>query len=226
VIELAENTHTGAIRFDDVRDGPIQLTAEEAVIFEKRVKELQRLLADTTVVDKYKLEVMFGKARSITNPTPGILSFWLSGSKFHGGGDEKLYLCPGASLKKNGCVALLPDSSKGMLGVACPKCGSIWKHEDLVGELMFNLPMRKWAVVLYRYYRVCDYNCDIYLKYSTHDLRAISIAQADRQTWAGSKKLDETRDKRVRALYPLKNIIKDVSAGADLLGRFYAFLTA
>jgi hypothetical protein len=170
--------------------------------------------------------VMFGKKQRNAAITPGILSFWLSGSKFHGGGDEKLYLCPGAYLKKSNCNAMLQESYNVTEGIVCPACGTIWTHEHVIGELMFNLPMRKWAEVLYKYYRLCDYNCDLYLKHALSDLRTVSLAQVERATWKGSQALGSARDKRPRHIYPLRNIIKDTSAGADLLGRFYAFLIA
>lgn len=217
----------GAIRYDQVRpDGTITLTPEEAERFEKQAKALTKLLADKAVVAKYKVEVTFGKARSMTNPTPGAVSFWSSGSRFHGGGDEKLYLCPGSSLGVTKCSALLQDSYNSSLGAVCPSCGQTWKQEQLIGELLFNLPMRKWAEVLYRYYRLCEYNCDIYLKFAPTDVRSVALEQADRQTWRGSQRLERARSNRTRLIYPLRNIIKDTSAGADLLGRFYALLVA
>ncbi len=216
----------GAIRYDNVRSGEIVLTGEEKERFVKQATALGKILEDKTVKAKYKLEVMFGKARSATNPTPGVLSFWGSGTKLHGGGDEKLYLCPGYDLKKNGCQALLFDRYNNSRGIVCPSCGNVWRHDQVVGEFLFNLPMRKWADVLYKYYRLCEYNADIYLKYARDDIRSTAKAQAERATWKGTQLLENTREKRGRAVYPLRNIIKDTSAGADLLSRFYAFLVA
>jgi hypothetical protein len=218
--------HDGALRYDDVRAVPLTLSASEREEYMNRAGELWKQLSDTKVVARYKLEVMFGKTRSSRNPTPGMLSFWHSGSKFHGGGDEKLYLCPGASLQMNTCNSLLQEEYNVTEGVVCPACGTIWKHEQVIGELLFNLPMRKWAEVLHRYFKLCDYNCDIYLKHAPSDIRSVSLAQADRATWKGSQMLEGTRQKRARIIYPLRNIVHDTNAGADLLGRFYAFLTA
>lgn len=216
----------GAIRYDDVRDGPIQLTAEEAELFAKKAAALERLLGDKKIVATYKLELIFGKKRSTAELTPGALTFWASGARFHGGGDDKLYLCPGKRLGRNDCEALLKDEYNSSAGIICPKCGTVWNNDVVVGELFFNLPMRKWADVLYTYFRACDYDCDLYLKHARDDIRAVALAQVARQTWRGSQGLDKARTTRVRSIYPLRNIIKDTSGGADLLARFYAFLMA
>jgi len=226
MIEITREAHEGALHYDDVRDSPLTLTSDEKEAYMRRAGELWKQLSDKKVVAKYKLELMFGKARSNNNATPGMLNFWLNGSKFHGGGDEKLYLCPGASLKKSDCAALLQESYNVTEGVVCPACGTIWRHEQVIGELLFNLPMRKWADVLYRYFSLCDYNCDIYLKHAPNDIRSVSLAQVERATWKGTQALGSVRDKRARHIYPLRNIIKDTSAGADLLSRLHAFLVA
>lgn len=216
----------GALRYDDVRDGPIELSADEAAIFANKAEAMAKLLADKKVVAKYKLEILFGKARSNKEATPGALTFWASGSKMHGGGDDKLYLCPGRSLQMNDCQAALQESYNAGGQIVCPACGNIWKSEACIGELFFKLTMRGWAEVTYRYFRQFDYDCDIYLKHAREDIRSVALAQKERQTWKGSQMLSSSRDKRARHIYPLRNIVRDTSAGADLLSRFYAFLTA
>jgi hypothetical protein len=215
-----------ALRYDDVRDGPIQLTPEELEQYTKRAEAMAKLLGDKKIIAKYKIEVIFGKARSSSKPTPGAICFWANGTKFHGGGDEKLYLCPGQDLKKNGCTALIHDAYNSSQGAVCPACGNIWNPEQLCGEILYNMSMRKWADVVYRYFRLCDYDCDIYLKFAPQDIRSVTRAQAEKATWNGSKVLNRVREKRARHIYPLRNIIKDTSAGADLLNRIYAFLVA
>ncbi len=215
-----------AIRYDSVREGEIMLTPDEAERYAKQAKVLSKLLENKSVVAKYKIEVMFGKQRSVHRPTPGILSLWMSGSKLHGGGDDKLYLCPGKRLQRNTCESLLLENYNTSRGIVCPSCGTIWKHEEVIGELLLNLSMRNWAEVLYKFYRICEYNADIYLKYSRDDIRTVAKAQAEKATWKGSQALERTREHRARQLYPLRNIIKDTSAGADILSRFYAFLVS
>lgn len=215
-----------AIRYDAVRDGPIELSADESAVFVKKAEAMAKLLSNKKVVAKYKLEILFGAARSTREATAGALTFWASGSKLHGGGDDKIYLCPGRSLKVNDCQApLLSDYNAGGQ-IVCPTCGNLWKSEVCVGELFFKLTMRGWADVIHRYFRLFDCDCDIYLKHARDDIRSIALAQSKRQTWKGSQQLDKARNERARYIYPLHNIVQDTNAGADLLARFYAFLTA
>ena len=219
-------TQVAAVRFDTDLAEPVMLSKADAEEVRSRCAALGSLLKPEDNRATYKLELLFGTARSTRNSTPGILSFWGNGNKLHGGGDDKLYLCPGSSLGVNGCCKPIPDAFNEGHGATCPHCGSTWRQEQLIGEVMLNLPMRKWAEVLLHYYRVCDFSCDLYLKHAPDDVRAVSRAQAEHATWANSKKLEAVRKKRVRYIYTAANIIKDTSAGADLLSRFYAFLTA
>lgn len=225
---MSEVSHPeGALKYDDVRDGPLILTADQHAEIANRAAALRKLLQDKTITAKYKVELMFGKARGAAmTPTPGMISFWENGSKFHGGGDVKLYLCPGKFLKRSECSAVLQDSYNSGDGVVCPACGTIWKHEALIGEYLYRLPMQKWAQVLHGFFRHFEHNSDLYLKFAPEDIRSVTKMQALKQTWDGSKKLASLRDKRAKAIYPLKNIIADLNAGADLEKRIFAFLTA
>lgn len=203
-----------------------ELSAEEKQIVANKMAALNKVFDDKVIKAKYKLELTFGKARSMTKPTPGILTFWLNGSKFHGGGDEKLYLCPGRRLNQSDCEQPIPDLANSMGTLVCPSCGKFWRGEEVIGELMMNLPMRKWAEVLYAHYRKFEYSCDIYLKHAPDDIRSVSLAQVEKATWKGSEQLLRGRARRARMIYPLKNLIKDSNAGSDLLTRMYSFLTA
>ena len=202
-----------------------QLSAAELEQVAKRLSALQKLLADNTAKAKYKIELIFGKARSDTNPTPGLLSFWENGSRLHGGGDAKIYLCPGRRLKRSNCQAPIPDSANSLGELVCASCGTIWKGDEVIGELLFNLSMRKWSEVLYNYFYALECSCDLYLKHAPNDIRSVSLDQAKRATWAGSKKLDKSRVTRARYIYRLNSILADTANGADPQRRFYFFLT-
>jgi hypothetical protein len=205
---------------------PVELSAEEAEAYMKKATALAELLKDTQVTAKYKLEVAFGRNRTVSGLTPGLLSFWASGSRFHGGGDDKIYLCPAYWTGKSTCRAPILESYLGGGTAVCPACGTVWAVKDLVGEVCLNLPMRKWADALYLYFRHFEYDCDLYMKPAKDDIRARSLAQVQRQTWAGTQALDKLREERLRVIYPLRNIVRETRAGASLLGRIYAFLTA
>lgn len=216
----------GPIKYDEVREGPLVLSEKEAAIFAVEAARLKNLLGDPKIVAKYKIEIIFGKVRTNRGLTPGAITFWANGTKFHGGGDDKLYLCPGRRLKKSDCEAVLQASYNSAIGITCPACGETWPNEAVIGEIFLNLDMRRWAQALYNYFCRFECDCDLYLKHAATDVRSISIAQSQQQTWAGSKRLERARETRARVIYPLRNIIKDTTAGADPLRRFFDFITA
>ena len=193
------------VQYGNVRDEEIELSPEEMQSFVRKAAAMKKLLDDRPAHAKYKLEIMFGEERSNLKPTTGVLSFWGNGTKLHGGGDEKLYLCPGNRLLRNGCACILHDAFNDGTGIICPNCGSKWLHEQVTGELFFRLPMVKWADVLCRYFAHFEHNCDLYLKHAPTDIRSVSLVQAQHATWQGTKRLDATRQHRARYIYPLRN---------------------
>lgn len=199
-----------------------ELSEEEKFELDKRMQAMDALLA-TQKKAKYKLELFFGKARSMRNPVPGALSFWESGTKLHGGGDTKVYFCPGKLIGKNNCQKIIPFTFNAYGFLVCPGCKETWKGGQVIGEVLGRHTMRDWAQLIFQYYNRLDQNCDIYLKHSPDDIRSVAAAEQERQK--GGELLVKAR-KRAQHVYPLKNIIKDTLGGADLLGRFYAFLTA
>lgn len=207
-------------------DRPIEaapeLTEEEKFELEKKMLAMDKLLA-TQKKAKYKIELFFGRARSMHQPVPGAISFWESGTKFHGGGDSKVYFCPGKLLKKNECQAIIPFAFNAYGFLVCPACKETWKGNQVIGEVLGRHTMRQWSELIFQYFGRLQYNCDIYLKHSPDDIR--SVAQAEQERQRGGELLTKAR-KRALHVYPLNNIIRDTAAGADLLGRFYAFLTA
>lgn len=213
----------GEVRYR-AEDAPRQeMTADEKQALANRMKALQELLK-TQKKATYKIEILFGKARSMHRPTPGIVSFWESGSKLHGGGDAKLYFCPGKHLGLNQCQAIIPDSANGSGFHFCTTCGQKWKGEQAIGEYMNNLSLRKWSEAILGYYQRLGHDADIYVKHSPEDIRYKAAEEQARAK--GGELLEKVRKNRAPYIYTLHAIIRDTSAGADLLGRFYAFLTA
>jgi len=208
-------------------DNPIEnapeLNEEEKDALEKRMKAMDKILADTGKA-KYKIELLFVRSRSVWKPTRGVLTFWESGTKLHGGGDTAMKMCPGAILKINDCEAFIPDANIGYGHCVCPACKKVWQGEQVKDSHIGNYTMRTWAEIVYKYFRRLGYNCDIYLKHSPDDIRSVAAMEQERQR--GGDVLTAMRNKRALHIYPLANIIKDTSAGSDILARFYAFLTA
>lgn len=204
--------------------GVEQFTAEEQQAIKERMAAIDLLMKEQEGKGKYKIELFFTAARSMNKPTPGVISFWESGSRLHGGGDCKVYICPGKYRRVNECEAFIPDAGNASGILFCPKCGTSWKGDDVIGEHIARLGMKQWADLLLHYFIRLEHNADLYIKHAKEDIRTVAMMEQVRDR--GSELLDKVRVKRAIVIYPLKNIIKDTSAGANLLSRFQALLTA
>lgn len=224
------------------QDKPAPLTQEEEAAVRTRINELRKLLEDQSSRATFKIELRFMSKRSTWKPIPGLISFWKSGNKLHGGGDEKVFLCPGKKIdKKTGdvvdCDRILTDDERTISqltiagqevpnGIVCPDCGKVWPLESLVGEKIYVLTPQNWATVLVRLFMLCRHDADVVLKYSPDDIRSITTKEQERQR--GGELLTKARNwrkKRGTAIYRLANIIKDTSNGGDLYKRFFTFIT-
>lgn len=208
-------------------DNPVekapQLTLEEEQILKDRMLALDKLLSDKELA-KYKIEIMFDRKRSRDAPSFGIMSFWESGSKFHGGGDTKIYFCAGKKLGVSNCDAFIPDSSNGYGHLVCPNCKKVWKGDQVDGEIGARLTMQNWATVVVKYFLKMEARADIYMKFPRYDIRQLTRMEQEKQLM-GEALAKLRRDNR-KCIYPLKHIIKDTAAGADLYSKFLAFLRA
>ena len=206
---------------NDLDAAPV-LTDEEQHALKKRMEAMDKLLAEAKKA-KYKIELMFGHEYRTNGAYPGAVSIWESGTKLHGGGDTKVYECPARELKVSDCTGLIPDSSQGYGYLVCPNCKKVWQGNQVFGERLARLTTHGWAVLLYRFYVRLEHNADIYVKRPRRDLR--QDAQAEQEKQRGGERLSKARKREV-FIYPLKNIIKDVNAGADPIKRFKALLSA
>ena len=211
---------------DDLFASPL-VDERTAQIVKDKLKELGKFHADE-VIANYKLEVMFGTKHTVRGLAYGVLTIWENASKIHGSGDSSLYICPGKTLKKNECEAIIPDNAMGLSVVMCTKCAVLWKREELYSEQFFRLPIQRWADVLLYWFVKTGMDADICLKYSykykNMDIRQAAGAEQEKQLKGDF--LNRVRDAqhRIPRTYPLKNIIKDTSAGADLYTRILAFV--
>jgi hypothetical protein len=222
---MASRREVEGIRYGE--DNPIEnapeMTDEEKYLLAKKMKALDKLLEDEGHA-KYKIEVFFSRKRTLNGLSAGILTLWESGTKFHGGGDSKVYWCPGKDLGKNDCAAVIPDAFNEYGFLLCAACKELWKGHQVRGELLGKWTIQQWAETIHFFYRKLEHNADVYLKYPLADLREASRQEQEKQMHGDV--LGAVRRGRQVYIYPLKNIIKDTSAGADLLGRFKAFLSA
>jgi hypothetical protein len=208
---------------DNALDAAPVLSEEEQDILKKRMLAMDKILA-TQKIAKYKIELFFSHRRTGRAPTPGAISLWESGAKLHGGGDCKIYLCPSKAQKMGDCNGIIPDAAQGYGHLVCPNCKKVWKGSQVHGEIFARLTTQDWARLLYKYFVRLGHNCDIYVKVPKVDIRKAAALEQARQL--RGEKLTVARTKRDVYIYPLRNIIKEVNAGADVLGRFRALLSA
>jgi len=201
------------------------LSEEEKRAVEERIKVLAEILTRPPQA-RYKLEVLFSKSRSLLNPFPGVITFWDNGNKMHGGGDSKLSMCPGKHVGKNDCEAFISDTASGNGFMVCMKCNSLWKSEQVIGEVIYKLPIQHWATVMTKWFIRMDMDADIRIKYARDDIRHAARLEQERQR--GGDLLRQVRDegRRTTAIYPVGNLVKDLNAGADVEARILAFLRA
>jgi len=215
----------GALRAGEDRsiESAPTMTEEEQAILRERMAAMDKLLADQGKA-KWKIEIGFFHKRNLHGHSAGAISIWESGAKFHGGGDTKAYFCPGKELKVSDCVGIIPDSANGYGFLVCPRCKKVWQGDQVYGEIFGRWSNRAWAEQVLKLFLRLDHNADIYLKYPKSDLRVAASLEQQKQLMG--EQLQRVRREREQYIYPLANIIKDTAAGADLLGRFHAFLTA
>jgi len=205
--------------------GVEQFDPKEAEIIRAKMQAIDLLQAQAKEGRaKYKIELFFTSARSMQKPTPGVLSFWESGSRMHGGGDTKLYICPGKYKGMSECSAFIPDSGNASAILFCPKCGTSWKGPDVIGEHIARLGIQDWANLLTMYYSRLNHDADIYVKHAKDDIRTKTMIEQAKNK--GGEVLAKVRERRALVIYPLQRIIKDTSAGASLTDRFKALLSA
>jgi hypothetical protein len=173
---------------------------------------------------KFKIDLIFGKGFSTQKPSAGGVVFLESGRALHGEGDVKLYLCPGRHLKITDCEAFISSAAQGAEQAVCVKCGKIWKSEELIGEVFYKLSPPKWAEVLAGWFRKLDSQADVRIIYPPDDIRALAAIEQEKPR--GGDLLDPARTRRATRVYPLENIMKDLSTGADLTTRMLAFVRA
>jgi hypothetical protein len=200
-----------------------ELSEEELDTLKKRMVAMDKLLAEQKKA-KFKIELLFSSRRSGRVPYVGAMSLWESGTKLHGGGDDKAYECPSEAHKKGPCSGIITSSGQGYGHLVCPKCHIVWKGSQVHGEVFARLTTDGWASLIYKYFVRLEHNADIYVKLPKADIR--KAAELEQQKQLMGETLAKARSKRDVYIYPLRNIIKDTCAGASPLTRFRALLSA
>lgn len=206
--------------------------AEREALLKKQ--EAMKKFFDDKIVAKYKIEVQFGKGRSMNQHFPGSLHVYRSGSVLAGGGDEILYPCPDDKCagyiepehvvpKTQITFGTNPEDVE--MFAYCPVCKRAWdKVHHLQEGRMFRLTHQNWTQVILRAFQRLGHNADIYLKSHPEDIRDKSLLEQMKQR--KGEEYIKTYKSRVYVMYPLERIIKDAHAGKDLYKLFLAFVTA
>lgn len=175
-------------------------------------------LGSKEISAKYKIEVYFGPKRTHNGPNIVKISFWESGRRLHGGGDDLMYMCRDVDDEKLGCGGIFTsDLVKGPVAI-CPFCKKAVYAEKCTRGLVGKKTTMDLAKELAKFWLQLESNADIYCKFDRDDVRYLAIEKQ-----MGSQK---ARELRGLSIYPLRNILADTANGADVVKRFYAFLTA
>lgn len=223
------------------------MTTDEQILLQalksKQDKELESLFEVKS--GRYKIEVQFGKDRTLWNPNTGICLVWESGRRFHGGGDQQVHWCG-----YDDCKMPIRDDFFGHFSVVCPHCGresildphtkkdfaqmaretgqdprDIAKLPVIFSDRVFKLSNGKLAEMLVDIYRKLDGDCDLYLKYHPTDIRCRDVPEVKKPDLY-NKARSSRYARKGTLIYLRDSIHKDLAAGAELKGRFLAALTA
>lgn len=173
------------------------------------------------ILAAYKIEVFFGPERSIFKDTNTcFISVWESGKHFSGGGDDFMYWCADVHQGSDlGCGGLIPSGLSGGGMAQCPHCHRMLNTDHLTGHRLFRkASLTRIAEFVEKTFHRLNDNADIYVKYDKTDPRYL-LQVSELGVAAADALLGLT-------IYPLGRIIKDTSAGASLLGRIKALLSA
>jgi hypothetical protein len=210
----------------------------QARILRKIEEENKRQAVEMAKRADYKIQLWFKSDRK-RDSAAYTLSFWESGKRLHGGGDEMMFICrrhhdaPKVTAKSRpfdvvtpkhievgplGCGMLIPGGLVQAGFVICPHCQTQHQTELIGDSIFYRTSMQKAAQILEQWWRKLACNADIYVKYCPVDPR-VSLM---------SKTMTPRRVRELKGLtiYPLKNIIADTAVGSTVESRFKALLTA
>lgn len=212
---------------------------------ELTIAEMEEVKKELKLRARYKIEIMFTRHRSsrMDKPSPLMLQIFESGKRFHGGGDQKMYWCG-----YDDCDMPISTDNFAYMHTICIHCNrelfldpnakqvhvedmqrqgrnpeNIRRIPYVVGERMANLTPPKLAELLEKTWRKLSCDADIYLKYSPYEIR---YDQARDDNTKVIDNLNKVRVQRQPLIYPLKNIMKDLHAGAELRKRLLAMITS
>ena len=200
---------------------------------QKLQKEAEKSAEEMAKRADFKIQIWFRSTRSMYEPLAYTLSFWESGKRLHGGGDEMMFICRrhnhapklqpfdmamAKTPSVRGCDGLIPGGLADTGTIVCPHCHVRHRPDQIGDSIFYRTTVAQAATILATWWRRLGNRADLYAKYNPQDPRSIMMAQNyDPRT---------AREKKGLTIYPLQNILKDTLSGATLESRFKAFITA
>jgi hypothetical protein len=209
---------------------------QESLTSEKKLTQEEISEYDKTgkLIAKYKIELTFSHARKAQGENWGLIQVWEGGKHLHGGGDQQMMFCTDTRepnpAKRSGCGNFisaddileppsLDANGNPYGGIAfCRNCKKQVIASRLADYYTVHGSYQHIAEVLVGMFRKLGSNANINIKYHKTDIRYIAMARRE-----GLHKAKQLKGLHV---YPLDRIVRDTAAGADLVKRFKAFLTA
>lgn len=214
----------------DVSSGPLSSAQAE---LKKRLDDLA-LERGLVVKARFRLEVLLrgGPRRGV--PVRGVVAVWTNGGYLHGGGDAAVYLCPQV-VDGVDCMAPIDmqfvssrpsaaDPRRLEQAVVCTECRRVSCTEDLTGQIVYEVPVQRWAEILVHLYHRLGSSADLALTIERESLR--KATEEETMRYRAGDAYARVERKRECVVYTLANIIADTASGAGLETRFRAFLEA
>lgn len=226
------NLRTGTVRPDGtsslIQDGIYDMASAPHEVLSPELEErLQKALAafdPRETQARFKLEVFFqgGPRRNVA--VRGVIACWTNGGYLNGGGDASVYLCPQELGPEQVCMAPLDLQFVAGGHVVCTRCRRVSKTDSLIGQIVNEVPLTRWAEILVRLFHVLECSADLRICVERGSLRLATGLETLKNR--GGEEYAAVAAKREWMTYPLANIIKDTASGSGLEQRFRAFLEA
>lgn len=173
---------------------------------------------------QFRLEVFFrtGPRRNI--PVRGILCAWTNGGFLAGGGDQTVYFCPTKLSSERTCLEPIDVQYQAGGRVVCTKCKKVSTTKQLVGQIIADVEMYKWAATITRFFHILKGSADLCVNVERGSM--LKAAELETERNRGGEVYEKVHAAREWITYPLANLIKDTFSGATLENRIRAFLEA
>lgn len=214
---------------------PTKLTREQAETFNafnqkadpEFMEELERankLYTGDGINGTYRIEVTYEHRRSGVKRSVALITVYRSNKERDLNMDVPLFLC--SSEQGEGCGAVLTgdeliatlESGEVTKVLYCTNCKKYINRYLSCNSFFMNNEPKVIAERVYKLFRELNSDADIVLTYHKADIKAAT------EDYKGSS-LRKVKEKREKALYPLKNIIKDAGDSGLIIRKITDFLS-